>query len=55
MIGKLGVVKFLEDSGLFFTCKKLLEGIRLELPFLLLNLAKFGIEAFNLGLLWLIF
>ena len=55
VLRKLGVVKFWEDSGLFLTCKKLLEDIRPKHSFLLLNLANFGIEAFNLGLLWLIF
>ena len=55
MFRKLGVVKFLEDSSLFLTCKKLLEGIRPKHPFHLFNLANFGIEAFNFGLPWLIF
>ena len=49
------MLKFWEDSGLFLTYKELLEGIRLELAFLLFNLAKVGIEVLNLGLLWLSF
>ena len=49
MIGRLGEPKFWEDSGLFLTYKELLEGIRLDLAFLLFNLAKVGLEVLNLG------